>query len=228
MRMKNFLTFVVIAVAILPAAAQQSVSPGVNDPYKNADVRRWRGVFERDGREVWDRRHDILAALNLKPGTAIADIGAGTGFFVMLCAEAVGPKGRVYAVDITRNFIDAIRTRANGMGYRNVIGVVNSARSVLLPVNSIDLAFSSDTYHHFEYPDSTLASIHAALKPGGELVVVDFKRIPGVSVPWVIGHVRAGEDVVAREIEQAGFDLIERKDFMQTQFYLRFRKRPGS
>lgn len=226
--MKNFFALAFITVAILPATAQQSVSPGINDHYNNADVRRWRGVFERDGREVWDRRHDILAALNLKPGTAIADIGAGTGFFVMLFADAVGPKGRVYAVDITRNFIDAIRTRAHGMGYRNVIGVVNNARSVMLPANSIDLAFCSDTYHHFEFPDSTLASIHAALKPGGELVVIDFKRIPGVSVPWVIGHVRAGEEVVTREIEQAGFALMERKDFMQTQFYLRFRKKPTS
>ena len=223
----SILVLLVMAVAASPVVAQQSVNPGINDHYKNADVRRWRGVFERDGREVWDRRHDILAALNLQPGTAIADIGAGSGFFTVMFAAAVGPQGRVYAVDITPNFIDAIRTRAKGMGYRNVIGVVNNARSVMLPVNSVDVAFISDTYHHFEFPVSTLASIHATLKPNGELVVIDFKRIPGVSNPWVIGHVRAGEAVVVREIEQSGFDLVERKDFMRTQYFLRFRKRPG-
>lgn len=222
---RSLFTLAVIVAATLPVIAQQSVNPGINDHYKNADVRRWRGVFERDGREVWDRRHDILNALNLKPGAAIADIGAGTGFFAVMFAAAVGPHGRVYAVDITPNFVNAIRTRAKGMGHRNVIGVVNTARSVMLPVNSIDVVFTSDTYHHFEFPNSILASIHAALKPGGELVVIDFKRISGVSDQWVIGHVRAGEEVVVREIEQAGFDLIERQDFMQTQFFLRFRKR---
>lgn len=207
--------------------AEQSINPGINDHYRDADVRRWRGVFERDGREVWDRRHDILAALNLQPGMAVADVGAGTGFFVMLFADAVGPKGRVYAVDITPNFIDAIVSRAKGMGRRNVIGVVNDARRVGLPARSVDLIFSSDTYHHFEFPQSTLASIREALRPGGELVIVDFKRIPGVSIPWVLSHVRAAEDAVVGEIERAGFTLVERKDFMQTQYYLRFRKLDG-
>jgi predicted methyltransferase len=96
---------------------------------------------------------------------------------------------------------------------------------VLLPVQSTDLVFISDTYHHFEFPHSTLASIHAALRPGGELVVIDFKRIPGVSDPWVLSHVRGGEEEFRQEIEAAGFELVERRDFMRTQYFLRFRKR---
>ena len=226
-QMVNLLLVFLVVGATPMVASQQSVTPGINDHYQNADVRRWRGVFERDGREVWDRRHDIVTALNIKPGSAVADVGAGTGFFALLLAQAVGPSGRVYAVDITPNFIESIRMRANGIGYRNVIGVRNNARSVMLPVHSVDLVFTSDTYHHFEYPDSTLASIHAALKPRGELVIIDFKRIPGVSSPWVVGHVRAGEATVVDEIERAGFELVERRDFMQTQYFLRFRKRPG-
>ena len=70
-----------------------------------------------------------------------------------------------------------------------------------------------------------LDSIHAALAPGGELVVIDFEREPGVSNPWVIRHVRAGAAQVTAEIEAAGFELVERRDFMRTQFFLRFRKR---
>jgi ubiquinone/menaquinone biosynthesis C-methylase UbiE len=204
---------------------EQSVRPGVNSAYDNANVARWRGVFERDGREVWDRRHDIVRAIRLRPGTAMADIGAGTGFFSLLFAEAVGPKGRVYAVDITRNFVESIRVRAKGLGLKQVTGLVNTAKSTLLPAHSVDVVFISDTYHHFEYPSSMLASIHAALRPNGEMVVVDFKRIPGLSHPWVLDHVRAGEDSVIQEIRAAGFELIERQDFMQTQYYLRFRKR---
>jgi ubiquinone/menaquinone biosynthesis C-methylase UbiE len=206
------------------ALAEQSVAPGINRSYQDADPRQWRGVFERDGREVWERREDILRELRLRPGQSVADIGAGTGFIALMMARAVGPEGRVYAVDITPSFVEAIRNRAAAAGLDNVIGVVNDPYSVQLPPGSVDLVFSSDTYHHFEYPHATLRSIHDALRPGGELVIVDFKRIPGLSSPWVLGHVRAGEETVRAEIEAAGFELTERPDFMQTQYFLRFRK----
>lgn len=207
-----------------PLAAEQSVNPGINRNYENPNVTQWRGVFERDGREVWDRRLDIVRALRLRPGQAVADVGAGTGFFTAMIAAEVGPTGRVYAVDIAPNFVDASVQRARDQGLHNVVGVVNDPHSVNLPRASIDLAFSSDTYHHFEYPRSTLASLRDAMRPGGELVVVDFKRIPGVSHPWIMQHVRAGEAEVTAEIEAAGFRLTERLDFMQTQYLLRFRR----
>ncbi len=211
-------------VAALPVWAEQNVNPGINRNYANPDVGQWRGVFERDGREVWDRREDIIRHLRLRPGLALADIGAGTGFFTVLMARQVEPGGRVYAVDIAPNFVDATVQRARDHGLNNVTGVVNDQRSVRLPENSVDLVFISDTYHHFEYPQSTLRSIHAALRPDGELVVIDFKRIPGISSSWVLGHVRLGEPEVVAEIRAAGFELNERLDFMQTQYYLRFRK----
>ena len=208
-----------------PPSAEQNVNPGINRNYVEPNVNQWRGVFERDGREVWDRRDDIVRQLRLRPGLAVADVGAGTGFFSAMMARGVLPGGRVYAVDIARNFVDASVQRARDNGLNNVVGVVNDPRSVRLPPDSVDLVFCSDTYHHFEYPQSTLRSIHSALRPSGELVVIDFKRIPGVSHPWVLGHVRAGEAEVTAEIEAAGFELTERLDFMQTQYYLRFRRR---
>lgn len=212
-------------LAAMPLPAEQNVSPGINRHYQNPDVNQWRGVFERDGREVWDRRSDIIRHLRLRPGMVVADVGSGTGFFTALIAREVLPGGRVYAVDIAANFVEATVQRARDQGMYHVAGVVNDQHSVHLPDNSTDLVFISDTYHHFEYPRSTLRSIHRALKPGGELVVIDFKRIPGVSGAWVMGHVRAGEAEVTREIEEQGFELIERLDFMQTQYYLRFRRK---
>lgn len=207
------------------SCAEQNVNPSINLGYQNPNVAQWSGVFERDGREIWDRREDILAHLRLQPGQRVADIGAGTGFFSLMMARAVGPTGRVYAVDIARNFVDATVQRAREDGLDNVTGVVNDARSVQLPPTSIDLAFLSDTYHHFEYPRSTLQSIHDALAPDGEMVVIDFRRITGQSHPWVLGHVRAGEQQTRAEIEAAGFERVERLDFMRSQYYLRFRKR---
>ena len=105
--------------------------------------------------------------------------------------------------------------------------VLCSDRSVHLPPDSIDLAFVCDTYHHFEYPPATLASIRRALKPTGTLVVVDFERIPGKSREFILGHVRAGKEVFTREIVDAGFILMGEVDMplLEENYLLRFRKR---
>ncbi len=223
--MTRLIPLLLLILLPVTAFAELNVNPGINDHYQNPDVSQWRGVFERDGREVWDRRNDIIRVLDLQPGMAIADIGAGTGFFTMLMAREVGPMGKAYAVDIAPEFVKAIELRAKGQGIDNITGIVNDQKSTRLPPQSVDLVFISDTYHHFEYPMTTLQSIHDALRPGGELVVIDFKRIPGFSSAWVMGHVRAGEEQVTTEIQSAGFELVQRLDFMQTQYYLRFRKR---
>ena len=206
------------------AETEQSVAPGINDAYQDADPQFWQDIFESERREIWARRNEIADALKLQPGMSVADVGAGTGFFSLMFAKTVGPQGHVYAVDIQPNFIESIEQRAKESGLGHVTGIVNTERTVGLNKESVDLVFISDTYHHFEYPVSTLADIHAAIKPGGDLVVIDFKRIPGFSSAWVIDHVRAGEETVRREIEQAGFKFIESWDFMQTQFFHRYRK----
>ncbi|MCB1798839.1 MAG: methyltransferase domain-containing protein [Gammaproteobacteria bacterium] len=213
-----------LAVLAVPVHAEQNVSPGINRQYQDPSVTQWRGVFERDGREVWDRRDDIVRQLRLQPGQRVADVGAGSGFFSMMMAREVGPGGLVYAVDIAANFVDASVQRAQDAGLHNVHGVVNDQRGTGLPADSVDLVFISDTYHHFEYPQSMLHSIHAALRPGGELVVIDFRRVPGLSSPWVLGHVRGGEEQVIAEVEAAGFKLSERLGFMDSQYFLRFHR----
>lgn len=221
---RSFLGCLFLALLTPPLIAEQNVNPEINSHYKNPDVTQWQGVFERDGREIWDRRGDIIRHLRLQPGQVIADIGAGTGFFSILMAREVGATGRVYAVDIAKNFVDASVQRAREQGLDNVIGVVNDQQSVQLAPASVDLVFISDTYHHFEYPQATLRSIHSALKPNGELVTIDFRRVASQSSSWVLDHVRADSQRVISEIEAAGFELTEKLDFMQTQYYLRFRR----
>lgn len=205
-------------------ARETSVSPGINAPFEAPDVGCWIEAFEREGREIWDRREAIVAALGLRPGMAVADIGAGTGFFVRLFAREVGPAGRVYAVDIARDFVAAILRRSVRDGQDQIQGVVNPPDQTGLSPASVDLVFTSDTYHHFEYPASMLASIRQALRPGGQLVVVDFERIPGVSSPWVLAHVRADKATVIREVEAAGFRLLEEVPLLRQNYMLRFRR----
>lgn len=208
-----------------PALGREtSVRPGINAPFEAPDVGRWIEAFESEGREIWERREAIVAALGLKPGMAVADIGAGTGFFVRLFAREVGAEGRVYAVDIAREFVAAILRRSEQDGQGQILGIVNPPDRTGLPPASLDLVFSSDTYHHFEYPASMLASIRQALRPGGRLVVVDFERIPGVSSPWILAHVRADKATVIREVEAAGFRLLDEVPLLRQNYMLRFRR----
>ncbi len=198
--------------------------PSMNAYYLDADVQQWLGMFERSGREVFDRRFELLEALGLRAGMRVADVGAGTGLYTVLFARAVGESGKVYAVDISPNFVSAIEERAAADQLPNVVGVVNDERSTTLSPGSVELVFLADTYHHFAYPRSMLQSIHTALEPGGILAIVDFRRQPGFSSPWIMEHVRAGRDEVIREVQGAGFDYLDEPVQLQTNYFLRFRK----
>jgi predicted methyltransferase len=205
-------------------AEQQSVRPGINSYYMAPNWQQWVNQFERPGREIYDRRFDILRASAVSPGMDVADIGAGTGLFTRLFSRQVGAEGKVYAVDISRPFIENILRVSHEQGLKNVKGVVNSPKDVMLDTASIDLAFTVDTYHHFEYPQSMLASIHKALRSGGRLIVIDFRKHPGKSSGWVMGHVRANRKKVIEEITAAGFVLIDDKPLLRASYFLEFRK----
>lgn len=207
------------------ASREQSARPGINAPFEHPDYQEWVGRFETEGREVYDKRAQIVDATGVAPGMVVADIGAGTGLFTRLFAPRVAPGGMVIAVDISETFVDNILRTSREQDLKNVEGVVNTPTDVALARESIDLAFVCDTYHHFEYPQAMLASIRRALKPGGRLVIVDFERIPGVSSAWVLQHVRAGKETVIAEIEAAGFKLVEDRPLMRDNYFLRFAKK---
>lgn len=218
LRMLAFLAGCLVCVSV----CAQGASPDVNIPYRSPSYEQWRQRFETEGREVYDQRHAIVAATNARPGTQVADIGAGTGLFTRLFAQKVGDRGRVYAVDIAEAFVVGNVRRARDEGYGNVVGLVNDQSDVKLPAASVDLAFICDAYHHFERPSEMLASIRRALVPTGTLVIVDFERIPGVSSEWLLKHVRAGKAEVRREIEAAGFRFLEEVRLMKENYLLRF------
>lgn len=212
-----------------PAPAETSVKPGINQDFLDPalDVAKYEQRFEGESREIFAHRARIAGLLPLREGMAVADIGAGTGLFTMMFAGKVGPTGKVYAVDIAPKFVEHIQTLAAQRKLTNVAAVLCTDRSTQLPKASVDLVFVCDTYHHFEFPQATLASIHDALRPGGEFVVVDFLREPGTSRPWILDHVRAGREVVQQEIEAAGFELVqvEATPFLRENYQMRFRRR---
>jgi ubiquinone/menaquinone biosynthesis C-methylase UbiE len=213
--MKTFVLLLVAALALptfaqdAPSTGEQSVKPGINAKYLDSELKvdDWLKRFEVESREVFHGRKEIFEACEIQPGMTVADIGAGTGLFTRLFSKAVGDKGWVYAVDINARFLEHIQARAAQEKQTNITTVLCPQDSVSLPPASIDLAFICDVYHHFEYPRTTLASLYSAMKPGGRVILLDFIRIEGVSSDWVLGHVRAGEEVFRKEIEDAGFHL---------------------
>ena len=210
---------------VFPASAgEQSVRPGINRHFEDPDWQQWVSTFERPGREVYDQRHAIVAASRAGPGMNIADIGAGTGLFTRLFAAAVEPGGTVYAIDISSTFIDNILRTCREQGLMNVTGIVNTPNAIGLQADSIDLAFITDTYHHFEYPRQTLASIHQALRSDGRVIIIDFRRDPRISSNWVMGHVRGNQAQVIQELHEAGFRLVDDKPLMRTNYFLEFIK----
>jgi ubiquinone/menaquinone biosynthesis C-methylase UbiE len=220
-RLLACLTSLVFAAAL---AAEEGAKPELNRPYVvDTDVARWNRSFESERREVYVKRDEIVAASGVKPGMTVADIGAGTGLFTMLFADAVKPGGNVVAVDISPAFVEYIQQTAKKRRIRNVAAVLTDGVELKLPDASVDLVYMSDVYHHFEHPAETLASIRRVLKPGGRLVVVDYERIPGVTSPARVEHVRVDKQGAIREIEAAGFGLLaEKKKMMRDNYFLVF------
>ena len=214
-----------LAASVVATAQEESVAPGINDSFENPDPQRYVERFEGESRTIYRYREAIVAALGLEPGMDVADVGAGTGFFSRLIAGRVGPGGKVYAVDIAKNFLDHIEKTSREAGLSNIETVLCDQKSTRLAPESVDLIFITDTYHHFEFPAHTLGSIHQALRPGGTLVIIDFERVVGVSAEFAISHVRCGKGTVTDEVKDAGFDFIGEIPMMEDQYFIKFRKR---
>lgn len=221
----------VLSIALAPlafAAETQSVRPGINDTYLNPaiDAEAQNKGFTAENRETFANRAEIAAAVGLKPGMAIADLGAGTGIYEPIFSKAVGPSGKVYAVDLSKPLLAFIEKSMKEAGITNVATVAGSDKTINLPPNSVDVVFTSDVYHHFEYPQTVLAEIRRVLKTGGQFIVVDYDHIPGVTPPAMLQHVRTDKKTVIAEVTQAGFPPPEEVKIsgFKSSFFLRFRK----
>lgn len=183
--------------------------------------------FETETRDVWAGREQIADSLGLKPGQAVADIGAGTGFFSFLFANRVGTDGKVYALEISDRFIEHIRDEAKSKKMAQVVAKKSGTESISMPENSLDVAFICDTYHHFEDPAAVMKSVHKALKKGGRVFVVEIIREEGITTDkWILDHVRAGKATFTKEIEAAGFRSVAPPSlpFLKETYMMSFEK----
>lgn len=171
----------------------------------------------RDGRQKPD---EVVAALGLKPGAVVADIGSGSGYFTFRLAKAVGETGRVFAVDVEPAMVRHVDARKVQLGLQNVESILAPPDDPKLPESAVDLVFVCDVWHHVEKQEAYLAALRRALKPGGRVVMIDYQKRPlpvGPSMDLKI----AREDLVA-QMEKNGFRLAQEHGLLPYQYFLVF------
>ena len=150
--------------------------------------------LDRPEREAEEAPSLLIRSLKLKPGMAIADIGAGSGYLSFPMAKLVAPSGKVYAVDIQQEMLDIIKKRARVRRLSNVVPVLGTISDPKLEKDSIDLIIMVDVYHEFDHPWEMTTAMVKALKPGGRLVFVEYRR-EDPNVPIKLVHKMSVEQV---------------------------------
>ena len=184
-----------------------------------------RGIkwLERDNREEEESPSSAIDALQLPPETVIADIGAGSGYYSFRIARLI-PEGEVIAVDIQPEMIAHLEMTAAEKGIDNVRPHLGTIEDVSLDPESIDAAIMVDAYHEFSHPAEMMLSIREALRPGGQVILLEF-RAEDESVPISRLH-KMSEEQVRKEMEAVGLEFVVNHDFLPWQHFLVFRK-PG-
>lgn len=193
------------------------VADYANTGYRTEEARaRMAQTLSAHDREETQKPRELVAQMKLTPGMTVADIGTGVGFMLPYLHEAVGPTGKLIAEDIFPDFLARAKANAAAKQLKNVEFIHGADKDPKLPPASVDVALVLDVYHHFDYPEQMLAGIHAGLKPGGRLVIVDFYK-EGFRDPK---HIRLDEKGVIQEIEANGFELVAAGPFTPNRQYL--------
>jgi ubiquinone/menaquinone biosynthesis C-methylase UbiE len=188
-----------------------------------ADVAHWQQVFDDPGRDSWQRPRELVAALELRPGMRVADLGAGTGYFSRYLSAAVGPEGTVFAVDTEPNLVVHLRARAEREQTENVVPILASADEPRLPADSTDVVLIVDTYHHIDDRRGYVRRLQRVLRKRGRVAVVDWQK-QALPVGPPPDHKLAREQVVD-EMTAAGYRLVAEPAILPYQYVLIFQVR---
>jgi cyclopropane fatty-acyl-phospholipid synthase-like methyltransferase len=184
------------------------------------DAEKWAKVFDDPERDAWQKPEEAVDALKLTPAMTVADIGAGTGYFAARIAKRV-PEGKVFAADIEQDMVRYLGQRAGREHLANLVPVQAGADGANLP-EPVDLILVVDTYHHIGNRAQYFAKLQASLRPGGRLVIIDFKTDSPNGPP---PQHRIAPEKVAEELAEAGYGLMETQTILPRQYFLVFQKR---
>lgn len=205
-----------LTFACLIAATAAAQSPHDHKhSFSGAD--QWAKVFDDPQRDAWQKPHEVIQALKLKPDAVIADIGSGTGYFSVRFAHMVA-KGTVYGVDTEPDMVKYLSDRAKRAGLNNVKAIQARPGSPQLP-EPADLVILVDVYHHIENREQYFRQLQKSLKPGGRLAVIDFRLDSPEGPPKAA---RIAPEQVKAELQRAGYRISEEHAFLPNQYFLIF------
>jgi ubiquinone/menaquinone biosynthesis C-methylase UbiE len=181
-------------------------------------------AYEGLSRDDWQQAERVIQSLQIQPGHTIADLGAGSGYFTFVLAQAAGPTGKVYAVDIDKDMTELVARKARERNAENVEVILAKPEDPSLPDRSIDLVFTANTYHHIDNRVRYFAGLRKALRPTGRVAVIDFDRRS-----WWAGLMKhyTPSEFIKREMEQAGYRLVHEFGFLDRQSFLLFEAPQG-
>lgn len=179
------------------------------------------GWLERPKREQEERTDLLIKNMQLSKSDQVADIGAGSGYFSFRISPLV-PQGKVHAVDISPQMLGIIRAKKAKGNFENVLPVQSTIKNTTLAKNSIDCALIVDAYHEFSYPHEMAESIFDALKLGGKLILIEYRK-EDPAVPIKLLH-KMSEEQAKKEITPAGFKWKKTLDFLPQQHFIVFEK----
>lgn len=197
-----------------PAAAQ---TPHTHQ-HTFKDAEKWSHVFDDPERDAWQKPHQVIQALALKPDARVADLGAGTGYFSARLANML-PKARIYAVDVEPDMVRFLGERAKRENLRNLIAVAGAPDDPRLP-EKVDVILLVDVYHHIEERERYFRKLSQWLRPGGRIAIVDFTLDSPQGPPRAA---RVAPGTVKTEMQAAGLALAAEHRFLPYQYYLVFR-----
>jgi SAM-dependent methyltransferase len=181
------------------------------------DAGKWAQIFDDPKRDAWQKPHEVIQALALKPDAVIADIGSGTGYFSVRFAR-MAPKGRVYGVDTEPDMVRHLAERAKREGLKNVTAVAGAPDNPRLPEKA-DLIILVDVYHHVGDRERYFRKLRDSLKPGGRVAIIDFRMDSPEGPPK---RARIEPDRVKAELKRAGYALDQEHIFLPNQYFLVF------
>lgn len=179
------------------------------------------GMLNRKASDSKSKPDEVLDALELNPGQAIADIGSGGGYFCLRLAGAVGKEGRVYAIDTNQGSLECVKDSAKENGLNNVKTVLVTGKPNL--PESVDLVFMRNVTHHMKNRVEYFKNLEDLLKPGGRIAIIEYKK-SGFSFHRMFGHYVPKETLI-EEMEEAGYRVEKSFDFLPEQSFTIFSKR---
>lgn len=219
MNRRSFITRLAVLTGAITFAARASAQSPHTHQHSFEGAQHWAQIFDDPKRDAWQKPHEVIQALALKPDSVIADIGAGTGYFSARVAHMV-PQGRVLAVDAEPDMVKYLAERAKREGLKNMIAILAKPDDPKLPQKA-DVALFVDVYHHIDNRERYFRKLAESLKSDGRVAIIDFRMDSPDGPPK---DARIAPERVKGELKSAGYQLAQEHAFLPNQFFLIFRQ----